>query len=78
MSSSNSVSFFPLKVHTELYLNSLKGSSKVAMIVEVFCIPLWHEVAISFVGDTYYSFLFFNRGNLIWCLKIGLKIYLVF
>ncbi|KAL9330717.1 hypothetical protein ACSQ67_000327 [Phaseolus vulgaris] len=36
-----------LVVHTELYLNRLKESSKVAMIVEVLSTHLWHEEAIS-------------------------------
>jgi len=77
MSSAKSVSFVPFspKVHTELYLNRLKESSKVAMIVEVLSTHLWHEEAISgLVGDTYCSLFFFNCGALIWCLKFGEKL----
>lgn len=67
MSSANSFfSFFNLKVHSESYLDSLKNSSNVAVIIEVLstlCKP--EAVIYSFVVYTLYvSFIAFLRGAL--------------
>lgn len=61
--SSAEFNFFPfpfsLKVHSESYLNGLKESSKVAMIVEVLY-TRWHEAAIyGFATDIYDACFFF-------------------
>lgn len=65
VSSANSFfSFFNLKVHSESYLDTLKNSSNVAVIIEVFSTFVYAWGSYLLFCGLYVSFIAFLRGAL--------------